>query len=79
MHNLHCEQCQALGQARIPISDLSFHQRMMSFRAKISTLADPNVCVFLPRSRKWFLYVGYNYTAYMDYMDLAARCPQKGR
>ena len=23
--------------------------------------------------------IGYDYTAYMDYMDLAARCPQKGR
>ena len=26
-----------------------------------------------------YLHLGYDHKAYMDYMDLAVRCPQKGR
>ena len=34
------------------------------------------VC-YLYEGRQWFQCIGYEYMAYMDYMDLAVRCPRK--
>ena len=31
----------------------------------------------LCEGRQWFQYIGYDNTAYMDYIDLDVRCPRK--
>ena len=36
------------------------------------------ILCYLYEGRKWFQCIGYDYTAYIDYTDLAVCCPQKG-